>query len=52
MATPIFDITRPTARAAPATLATIGSGQQFCADTTVAAGDPWRTASWVAHAVS
>ena len=33
-ATPIFDITRPTARSLPATEATIGSGQQFSAATT------------------
>ena len=51
-ATPIFDITRPTDRPAPAMPATIGSGQQFCADTTAAAGAAWRTASWVAQAVS
>ena len=33
-ATPILDMTSPTARAEPATAATTGSGQQFCADTT------------------
>ena len=33
-ATPIFDMTSPTAREAPATAATVGSGQQFCAATT------------------
>ena len=51
-ATPIFDMTSPTDRVAPAMLATIGSGQQFCADTTVPAGAAWRRASWVAQAVS
>ena len=33
-ATPILDITSPTAREAPATPATTGSGQQFWAATT------------------
>jgi len=33
-ATPIFDITRPTARCGPAMEATTGSFQQFCAETT------------------
>ena len=33
-ATPIFDITSPTERWAPATEATIGSGQQFSDATT------------------
>ena len=33
-ATPILDITSPTAREAPAIAATTGSGQQFCAATT------------------
>ena len=51
-ATPIFDMTSPTARVAPATPATIGSGQQFCAETTAPAGAAWRSASWVAQAVS
>ena len=45
-------MTSPTDRVAPAMLATIGSGQQFCADTTAPAGAAWRRASWVAQAVS
>ena len=51
-ATPIRDMTRPIDRFAPAIPATIGSGQQFCAETTAPAGPAWRRASWVAHAVS
>ena len=33
-ATPILDMIRPTARSAPAMEATMGSFQQFCAETT------------------
>jgi len=51
-ATPIFDMTRPRQRSAPATEAAIGSGQQFCEATITPPGPTWRSASWVAHAVS
>ena len=48
----IFDMMSPMDRAGPATEATIGSTQQFWAETTKPFVDRWRRASCVAQAVS